>query len=112
MFQFPFVITNIIVDIPESRLTRYRNDPTTSGAWSAGETTLRLRVVIQPEQGIVRDLNTQAVIPLEVVRQDSPNLVAEQSGGDDGVVAGGEVETLVSVDSVGSQTGRILNIST
>ena len=49
------------------------------------------------------------MIPLEVVRQNSPSLVAEQSGGHDGVVVGGEVEALVSVDSVGSHTGRILN---
>ena len=51
------------------------------------------------------------MVSLEVVGQDPPGLVAEESGGDDGVVAGGEVETLVSVDSIGGQTGRILNIN-
>ena len=51
------------------------------------------------------------MVSLEVVGQDPPGLVAEESGGDDGVVAGGEVETLVPVDSIGGQTGRILNIN-
>ena len=51
------------------------------------------------------------MVALEVVRQDSTSLVAEQSGRSDGVVGGGEVETLVSVDSVGSHARRILNIN-
>ena len=95
--------------MPEPGLTGDWNDPPTEGARTAGETSLGFRVVVQPEQGVLRYLETKAVVALEVVRRDSPSLVAEQSGRDDGVVVGGEVETLVSVDTVGGQTGGVLH---
>ena len=97
--------------MPQPGIAGDWRDPPTEGARSAGETSLRLRVVIEPEQCSLSYRGTQAVVALEVVRQDSPRLVAEQSGRHDGVSGGGEVEALVSVDRVGRHTGRILNIN-
>ena len=92
----------------EAGLTGKRSDSPT--AEPAGETFLRLRIEIQPEESLVSLV--RAVIAVEIVRQDSASVVAVEPGLDDVVRVGREVETLVSEGGVRREAGGLLNITT
>ena len=93
----------------EAGLTGERSDSPT--AEPAGETFLRLRIEIEPEESLV-SLVRGAVIALEVIRQHSASFVAVEPGLDDVVRRWREVETLVSEGGVRRETGGLLNIVT